>query len=77
MRILLNPSITYAAAAPEEVAITETRDAPIAYRMSTPKKRVNNGTIITPPPKPVRAPRKPAKKEPRQIIREKPRILII
>lgn len=30
MRTLVKPSLTYAAAAPEEVAITETRDAPIA-----------------------------------------------
>ena len=30
IRMLENPSFTYAAAAPEEVAITETRDAPMA-----------------------------------------------
>ena len=32
--------------------------------MSTPNTNVSNGIIITPPPKPVSAPNKPAKKAP-------------
>src|SRR5215469_15351521 len=32
--------------------------------MSTPKTKASNGTITTPPPNPVSAPRKPATKEP-------------
>src|SRR5579864_4868169 len=32
--------------------------------MSTPRAMVNSGTITTPPPRPVMAPRKPAKKDP-------------
>jgi hypothetical protein len=36
--------------------------------MSTPRRSVNIGTMTTPPPKPVRAPKKPAIKEPRNTI---------
>ena len=61
------PSFTYAEAAPEEVAITEISEAPIAYLISTPNTRVNKGTITTPPPNPVSEPRNPALKEPSQI----------
>lgn len=32
----------------------------MAYRMSTPSKTVSAGVTTTPPPNPVRAPRKPA-----------------
>src|SRR5690242_15683368 len=63
-RTLVNPSLTYAAAAPEDVAITETSDAPTAYRRSTPKSSVSIGTITIPPPRPVNAPRSPAENEP-------------
>lgn len=58
-RRLVNPSRTYAAAAPLLVAITETREAPRASFRSTPKRRVSMGTKTTPPPRPVRAPTKP------------------
>src|ERR1700722_4352867 len=40
--------------------MTETRDAPIAYLISTPSASASAGTITTPPPRPVSAPRKPA-----------------
>src|SRR5436305_7218255 len=40
--------------------MTETSVAPIAYRRSTPSRRVRTGVITTPPPSPVKAPRKPA-----------------
>jgi hypothetical protein len=53
------------------VAITEINDAPIAYLISTPKTKVRRGTITTPPPSPVRAPRIPAVNEPAQITRAK------
>jgi hypothetical protein len=33
--------------------------------MSTPNPNTSNGTITTPPPKPVNAPRKPATTDPR------------
>ncbi len=56
MRMLDSPSRTYAAAAPEEVATTETRLAPIAYRISTPSRRVSAGVTTMPPPRPVIAP---------------------
>ena len=61
-RIFEYPSRKYAAAAPEEVAITDTSDAPIAYRISTPNTSVSSGTITTPPPSPVSDPSIPAKK---------------
>src|ERR1700745_1186205 len=61
------PSRTYAAAAPLDVAITDTSAAPIAYRMSTPNTIVSNGTITTPPPSPVSAPKKPAATAPTKI----------
>src|SRR4029077_18518172 len=64
MRMLENPSFKYAAAAPDEVAITETSDAPTAYRMSTLNSRVSIGTSTTPPPRPVSAPRNPAMNDP-------------
>src|SRR3569833_3849101 len=66
MRTLENPSRTYAAAAPDEVAITEMSDTPIAYRMSTWKKTVSSGTSTTPPPSPVSAPSRPAVSEPKK-----------
>src|SRR5438067_1166063 len=59
-RMFEYPSRTYAAAAPDEVAMTETSDAPTAYRRSTPRTMVSSGTITTPPPSPVREPRNPA-----------------
>src|SRR5262252_5822792 len=62
--ILEKPSFTYAAAAPDDVAITETSDAPTAYRISTLNTRVKNGTSTTPPPSPVSDPRKPAVNDP-------------
>jgi hypothetical protein len=45
--------------------MTETRDAPTAYLISTLKTRVSRGTRTTPPPRPVSAPRNPAMNEPR------------
>src|SRR5258705_517539 len=46
IRTFVYPSRTYAAAAPDEVAITDTSDAPIAYRRSTwnksPSIRITN-----------------------------------
>jgi hypothetical protein len=36
IRKFVNPSLTLTAAAPDEVAMIEMRDAPMAYRMSTP-----------------------------------------
>src|SRR5579885_3774451 len=61
------PSRTYAAAAPDDVAITETSAAPIAYLISTLKSSVSIGTITTPPPSPVSAPRNPARNDPAKI----------
>src|SRR5579872_1007857 len=66
MRMFEKPSLTNAAAAPEEVAITETREAPMAYRMSTLNKRLSSGTNTTPPPSPVNAPTRPARSEQKQ-----------
>src|SRR6185503_19862692 len=66
MPTLENPSRTYAAAAPDEVAMTEMSDTPIAYRMSTWKKTVSSGTSSTPPPSPVSAPRSPAVSDPKK-----------
>src|ERR1700722_3220989 len=43
--------------------MTETREAPMAYLMLTPRARVSAGTTTTPPPRPVSAPRKPARNE--------------
>src|SRR5581483_2153146 len=67
IRMLLKPSLTYAADAPEEVAMTAMREAPAAYRISTPNPTASIGTTMIPPPKPVSEPRKPATKEPSQI----------
>jgi hypothetical protein len=53
-------SRTYAAAAPELVAMTDTSDAPIASWMSMPKTRVSTGTTMIPPPMPSSAPSAPA-----------------
>src|SRR5262249_60080157 len=61
-----NPSVTYGAAAPEDVPMTDRSDAPMAYRIGTPKTRTSGGTITTPPPRPVRAPTKPAMRLPSQ-----------
>src|SRR5271155_438100 len=66
-RMLEYPSRTYAAAAPEDVAITDTSAAPMAYRMSTPNSSVSIGTITTPPPNPVSAPKNPASSDPKPI----------
>jgi hypothetical protein len=71
MRILVKPSFTYAEAAPDEVAITEIREAPTAYLISTPNTNVNKGMITTPPPKPVKDPRNPALNDASQISAEK------
>lgn len=65
MRMLVKPSRTYAAAAPELVAMTATREVPTAYLMSIPKARTRSGMMMTPPPRPVSAPRKPAATEAR------------
>src|SRR5262249_13983081 len=46
--------------------MTDTSEAPIAYRMSTLKPRTSSGTMTTPPPSPVSAPRNPAATDPRQ-----------
>ena len=62
-RMFEYPSLTYAAAAPDDVAITETSDAPIANRRSTPRSSVRAGVTTTAPPNPVSAPRKPARAE--------------
>ncbi len=64
-RTFVNPSRTYAAAAPDEVAITDTSEAPIAYLRSMWKRSVIIGTTTSPPPSPVSAPSSPAPKEPR------------
>ncbi|GAB4237852.1 MAG: hypothetical protein Kow0049_24020 [Stanieria sp.] len=64
-------------AAPKEVAITDTREAPTAYLISTPKIAVNRGTITTPPPKPVSAPTKPAVKEQTQTSNENSKIFTL
>ena len=53
-------SRTYAAAAPLEVAMTETMEAPMAKRMSMPKSRVSAGTTMMPPPSPSSEPSSPA-----------------
>src|ERR1700722_107403 len=67
-RMFEYPSFKYAAAAPDEVAITETSEAPIAYRISTPNTKVSSGTITTPPPSPVNAPSSPAAIDPAATI---------
>ncbi len=64
----------YAIAAPEEVAITDTSEAPEEYRMSTPKPKVKRGTMIIPPPNPVTEPKKPAINEPVPTSRENSRM---
>src|SRR5262249_55244341 len=70
-------SRTYAAAAPLEVAITETIDAPIARRMSTPRNSVSAGTTIIPPPSPSSDPRNPATSEIAPTVRTKSSGVII
>jgi hypothetical protein len=42
------------------VAITHTKDAPIASRMGTPKSNVSMGMMSTPPPNPKTDPPSPA-----------------
>lgn len=69
------PFFTYEAAAPEEVAITAIREVPTAYFISTPKPNVSSGIIITPPPKPVKDPNKPAANELLKIIKVKSKLL--
>lgn len=69
------PFFTYEAAAPEEVAITDIREVPTAYFISTPKPKVNSGIITTPPPKPVNDPNKPAANELPKIIKVKSKLL--
>src|SRR5581483_5936786 len=76
IRMLEKPSLTYAAAAPEDVAITDTSEAPIAYRISTLKNNVSSGTSTTPPPSPVRAPSSPAANEPTPTSKENSQMLI-
>ncbi|GAB1544704.1 hypothetical protein NUACC21_73800 [Scytonema sp. NUACC21] len=55
--------------------MTDTKEAPTAYLISTPNTEANNGTITTPPPKPVNAPRKPAVNDPNQTNNENSKIL--
>src|SRR2546427_11427128 len=43
--------------------MTETRVAPIAYRISTPNRSVSTGVRTTPPPSPVSAPSSPARSD--------------
>ena len=62
-RRLVRRSRTYAAAAPLEVAITDTMEAPMAYRMSMWYSRVSTGTTTMPPPSPTSEPKKPATTE--------------
>src|SRR4051794_30041190 len=44
--------------------MTDTSDAPAAYRRSTPNPSTRSGTITTPPPSPVSAPSRPAANAP-------------
>src|SRR5262245_25446711 len=44
--------------------MTDTSDAPMAYGRSTSNSTTSIGTITTPPPRPVSAPRKPARNAP-------------
>ena len=74
IRRFVKPSLIYADAAPQEVAITDTSEAPTAYRMSTPNTEVKRGTMTTPPPKPVSDPKKPAVNEPIQTSKENSRM---
>ena len=53
--------------------MTETSEAPMAYRMSTPNRKARSGTMTTPPPNPVREPRNPAAREPSQTRSENSR----
>src|SRR5256885_1125692 len=54
------PSRPESTAAPQEVAMTDTMLAPIAYGRLTPKKSVSTGTSRMPPPRPRMAPSTPA-----------------
>src|SRR5215471_10691328 len=65
MRMLEKASLRYDTAAPDEVAMTETSEAPTAYLISTLKANVSRGTRTTPPPRPVREPRNPAANDPK------------
>jgi hypothetical protein len=71
MRMFKIPSLTYADAAPDEVAMTEINEVPMAYRMSIPNPIVNSGTITTPPPSPVSEPINPANKAPAKSMAKK------
>jgi hypothetical protein len=57
--------------------MTDTREAPIAYRMFTWKASTSSGTMTTPPPKPVSAPVNPAARLPRQSRRLNVRIVTL
>jgi hypothetical protein len=61
---------TYKLAAPEEVAITHTRETPIASLMGSPNTKVNMGMMRTPPPKPKTDPKSPANKPPNAISKK-------
>ena len=54
-------SLTYAEAAPLEVAIVEMMLAPMAYSIGTPKPIVSAGTTRMPPPTPTIDPMRPAR----------------
>src|SRR5436309_7842842 len=58
--MLARPEARCPAAAPQEVAMTDTMLAPIAYGRLTPKKSVSTGTSRMPPPRPRMAPSTPA-----------------
>src|SRR5262245_43683275 len=60
IRTFVYPSRTYAAAAPDEVAMIATSDAPIAYLRSIPNASTISGIRMTPPPSPVSDPTSPA-----------------
>src|SRR6185437_13637966 len=63
-------------AAHEDVQITDTIDAPTAYRMSTWNSSVSIGTTMMPPPSPVSAPSRPAVTEPAAISNAKVSVVI-
>lgn len=63
--------LSYAEAAPLDVAMTEIILAPTAKWMLICNSNVRAGTIITPPPKPKSEPRKPAAIENRKTMRRK------
>jgi hypothetical protein len=68
-------SRTYAAAAPELVAMTLTMLAPIASRMSTPNRMVRAGITRMPPPTPASAPITPARTETEKIPMSAPIVI--